>query len=338
MIQGLQATVGFLAFVGTLRPVDMERSDASGGSDQGIREPAGHLDSALRGRLPCVVCDYDLKGLSIRGVCPECGTAVRATILYTVDPRADEFQPIVFPRLTSTALVVWSSAALVATLMAWWPRVADWVAITSISRPASGWASWVMIWAAAISGIASLGLWRPTPATPFWKSAASLVASGAYVPLVWVMYRLHMQVDPSLAMPYLTTQPLAVERIILSLMLGACILVIIFGLRPNGRDFVRRSMAMRTKRVDRQTLVAMAAVVVVALVGMLVRLGAQQLPTSAVRWEQKLDFFGQMLGALGWMLFSLGMLSAVRDTFRVRMVMLIPAPSLRDVLEGPEGG
>src|SRR5436190_23878239 len=70
------------------------------------------LGRQLRGDLPCVACGYNLKGLSIRSVCPECGTPVRATILSVVDPHAAELTPIRLPALVALGLLFCAAGAL----------------------------------------------------------------------------------------------------------------------------------------------------------------------------------------------------------------------------------
>ncbi|MBL8760751.1 MAG: hypothetical protein JNL50_05545, partial [Phycisphaerae bacterium] len=52
------------------------------------------LARELTGDLRCAKCAYNLKGLSVRSVCPECGLAISATLLAKVDPHAAELRPI----------------------------------------------------------------------------------------------------------------------------------------------------------------------------------------------------------------------------------------------------
>src|SRR5581483_4291904 len=83
------------------------------------------LGRELGGDLHCVVCSYNLRGLSIRAICPECGTAVRATILSVVDPHASILRPITFPRLTAAGVILWAAGAVAVAMMAWLPQAAD---------------------------------------------------------------------------------------------------------------------------------------------------------------------------------------------------------------------
>src|SRR5262245_48877512 len=73
----------------------------------------------LTGDLPCVRCRYNLRGLSVRAPCPECGTPVRATLLAVVDPFAGELQPVSRPRLIVAGLIAWSLGGFGSALCVW---------------------------------------------------------------------------------------------------------------------------------------------------------------------------------------------------------------------------
>ena len=133
-------------------------------------------DNALTGALPCVTCRYDLKGLSIRSLCPECGTAVRATILYQVDPMADAFQPIRHPRVLAWGLVLWSASALVSALAVWGLRSADLIATQTFSSPHVPWLASLALWGVLLSWVGSLTMIRPLPSMNRWHSIGALLA------------------------------------------------------------------------------------------------------------------------------------------------------------------
>ncbi len=82
------------------------------------------LSRELAGDLPCIQCGYNLRGLTVKGMCPECGTSVRATLLAVVDPMAGEFRPISFPRLTAYGMLVWSHAAVASDR-----PISDWMGL-----------------------------------------------------------------------------------------------------------------------------------------------------------------------------------------------------------------
>ncbi|HBS29042.1 MAG TPA: hypothetical protein DEB06_06235 [Phycisphaerales bacterium] len=285
------------------------------------------LDRELKGTLPCVVCGYELQGLSIRGVCPECGTAVRATILFHVDPRAEEFKPIATPWVTAWALVLWSSAALVATLACWWPRVADVIGMFTQRPPTSGAGSFC-IGGTIASGLAALGLIRVVRGGMLRQRLAAGVAAAAYLPLGWALWRIHGTIDTHRPAPYFTSE-FNIERTILRLLVAASVVTIILGIRPNARDLVRRSRAMRTGRVDRQHLVLMAATLALASVGDFLRYYSHTAgPQGTDAWEVA----GILLIIVGSCFFTLGLVGATRDCWRLHRVIRLPNPSLRQVL------
>src|SRR4051812_32816459 len=86
---------------------------------------APDLARELTGDLPCVRCGYNLKSMSIRGVCPECGAPVRATILAKVDPYAEVLRPLSSPRLTVVGLLLCTFGVLAAGALTWGLRAAD---------------------------------------------------------------------------------------------------------------------------------------------------------------------------------------------------------------------
>lgn len=302
-------------------------SSSDPGDTAALGSVGAALDRELKGTLPCVVCGYELQGLSIRGVCPECGTAVRATILFHVDPRAEEFKPIATPAVTAYALVTWSTAALVATLASWWPRIAD-VIEKFVPRPPSEGAGYLCVAGTIVSGLAMLGLIRIVQGGNLLHRAGAVVSVLAYIPLVWALWRIHIQIDPYRPAPFLTNE-FNVDRTVSRLIVAACVIVIIIGFRPNARDLVKRSRAMRTGRVDRQHLLLMGATLVLASVGDVFRAySASVSPHAMDIWEVS----GIMLIILGSAFFTLGLIGAVRDSWRLRRVILLPNPSLRQVL------
>lgn len=311
------------------------RSDAEEGSEVPASGPDEHLDLALRGRLPCIFCGYDLKGISIRGVCPECGSAVRATILYTVDPKADEFQPLRRPWLAGHALVVWAAGGLISALAAWWPRIADVLDGFMSSRPTSVMADWLCVAGAGVSGVAILGFLTSNSTTPLGKRLQGFLALLAYAPLVAGLWWIRFRIDPVNAEPYLGDIALA-QRSWVALMVQVALLAALLGVRPIAREFVQRSKAMRTGSVGRQTLLAMVVVVLVAMVATLTRLAAHRLMATSEDLAKGVDGIAQLLTALAWLLFTIGAMTVVRDTNRLRKVILMPPPSLSEVIHGPD--
>ncbi|HVZ94226.1 MAG TPA: hypothetical protein VG797_06925 [Phycisphaerales bacterium] len=283
------------------------------------------LDSSLTGSLPCMVCGYELQGLSVRGVCPECGTAVRGTILYRVDPRAEEFTPIRRRRLVATCLVMWSSGALAAAATLWLPRLCEaWATVTkSLNTPTVELAGRAAAVLAGLSGLSLLGVVRPTRETPIRKSLAMVGAVLAHGPLVWSMLVID-RIDATRPIAYFTDSP-SIERIVLRLVEAVSMVVILLGVRPVARDLVKRSLVLRTGRVDRQTILAMSGVVVIGAIGDLLRLWTAVSPRGEVWLPAAI---GTLIVAFTSVLLTLGLVSALVDSARIHKAILIPSPSL----------
>lgn len=293
-----------------------------------VEAHADHLDLALTGSLPCVTCRYELKGLSIRGVCPECGTTVRAAILWQVDPLAEEFRPIVRPWLLAMGIRAWAAGAVIAALSTWGLRLADMIERQLVAPLNTLWLSVLVLLGAGLSAVGGLTLVRPTPTTTFRHAATALIGALAYAPLLWGLWRLHLQIDPIGPQPYFsaTADP---QRIAMHLLVSGSMIAIILGFRPNARDLVKRSLVMRMGRVDRQTLYVMVGVIALTMVGDSVRLAAaQNLSPHADLWSM----LGTLVIAIGSALFTLGLVGALIDSWRISRAILIPAPSLRQVL------
>lgn len=307
-----------------------------GGSIDRALSSAIRLNRALTGNLPCIICGYDLKGVTIRGSCPECGTLVRATILYTVDPEAEEFRPLLTPTITAWSVALWSIFGFAAILAAWWVRAADAVRHIFGFFIDTAIAQWTLLGFVVLSGVSLIGMIRPTARAPWRGTVWAIIALAAYAPLVYLLVRLRAW-DASHASPYFPWNRAASaldisERELVRLGIGACIATIVLAARPNARELVRRSLAMRSGRVDRQTLLALAGAIGVAALGDALRLAAGHLPIEP---GAIVDNIGSVLIAVGSMFMTLGIASSVIDSWRIRSVILLPAPSLHEVL-GPD--
>lgn len=285
----------------------------------------------LGGDLSCARCGYNLRGLSIRGVCPECATPVRATILTKVDPLAQELRALSMPRVTAGALVVWGVAPVLAALAFWWVRLAGppTAGVGMLSVPMIG------VGLAALSGVAALGLVRPHAGLGVRNVACAAAGVLLYVPLVWGLWTLHAGEFAGVRGVYGFNAEAMPERVWVRVVVNVSLLGVLLLLRPNARALKARSMLLRAGRVDRQTLLALAAVVGVLLLGDVVRLvsGAFGGPTQGL-----VDQIGQVLTLVGSILLTLGLVGAAFDTLRVYPVLVEPALTLERVVGTGEGG
>ena len=281
------------------------------------------LARELTGDLPCVSCRYNLRGLSIRSNCPECGAPVRATILAVVDPRARELAPVSHPRLTSWGLIAWSVGALTGAVLLWTIRAIELfggggVALVHAGRTA--------IIAACVSGIGAIALVRPHTDTPPRRVAGALIGVAAYVPLVWLFWHVLFVVDAS-GSPYGNAAVGLSERSELRLGIGAAMVVIILGLRLNVRSLAARWVLMRTGRVDRQPMLGVLFAVLVASAGDLIHL----LPSEPGGTSR---LIGTLFIAAGSMFVLIGLAGVAVDTVRLRRVVGRPVLSLDDLTRG----
>lgn len=287
------------------------------GLEPGILSPSprGAIVSELTGSLPCVRCRYDLKGLSILSACPECGTMVRATLLAVVDPLAKELRPISSPRVASAGLVAWGTFGFLALLTAW-VRLA--LNITGYAFEADYSLGVLIVTFTALSGLGSIALIRPQPDLPFlWRFGAA-VGVVAYIPLCLALLDLLNGLRPSGWQPEPTP-----AYTVLAGGIEVSLLIITLGLRPNARLLAARSVLMRSGRVDRQTLLALSAVLGVCMAGTFIIAAAANNP-SADLWT----LVGRLLLLVGSVLFTLGAAGVMIDCWRIRPVVAQPPLSL----------
>lgn len=286
------------------------------------------VDQSLRGSLPCCVCGYELKGLSIRSVCPECGTAVRGTILYRVDPQADEFKPIRWPRVTAWGMRYWGTGAAVAAMALWVLRLSEYTGFTGRRSGADSIWSVVSVIAILISGLGATVMIRPHRWTPRSKSIAAAAGVLCYGIVLLGMY-IVIRADLDKIPPYGHERSLDAGREIGRLVFGLGVLGVLLCMRPMAREMVKRCLALRTGRVDRQTILAMTGVVALGLLGdsirWLVASGMLADPGGVV------DYIGRLLVIVSSLLLTLGLVSAAVDSWRISNAILTPSPSLRDV-------
>lgn len=293
---------------------------------EGAGEP--RVVQSLRGSLPCFVCGYELKGLSIRSVCPECGTAVRGTILYRVDPQADEFKPIRFPRLTAWGIRFWGTGAATSAIALWVLRLSEYSGLTNKRSGADSIWSLLSIVALLLSAIGAIALVRPNR----WIRPVKSILAG--IGVLWyavilaglvIVIRTDMDKIPA----YGHDRSLDAMREFGRIIFGFGVLGVLLCLRPMAREMVRRSLALRTGRVDRQTILAMSGVVIVGLIGdtirWLVATGVLD-GTAGVA-----DFVGRLLVVFSSLLLTLGLISAAVDSWRISNAILTPSPTMAEL-------
>lgn len=311
--------------------VEQSRPPRSGPTSEGTRPV---LVADLTGNLPCIGCGYNLKGLSIRSLCPECGVAIRATILARVDPMAEELRPIRHPALVAHGLIVWAWAAVAAACLVWVKRLVDVFDPWFISPSRLAWIDEGILAAIAISGIAALVLVRPVRPQGAWEVCKALGACLAYLPLLYIHHQLHVRYDGIVGVPYIAPDFMDIGRSLFRLGENLLIVVIILGLRDNAVSLAERSIVMRTGRVDTQPLIALVGSLALASLGDVLHLTLGGI--GGVTGDLLLTF-SLVIIAVGSFLFTLGLIGIGVDVIRLRPVLLNPSPGLTDVIAGREG-
>lgn len=292
---------------------------------------AASLGRQLGGDLPCVICKYNLKGLSIRSICPECGAAVRATILSVVDPQANVLRPMAMPRLVAAGLLAWAAGGLAATITCWLPNL--WQSTGGVPARA-GLARGLAILsvaALAVSGVGSLSLIRPHAGIAARQSVAAMLASVLYIPLgrlVWLIGERRAEGGGSNYLSgWLPTESDTALAVSACLVLAAILLL----QRPNARLLVARCVLLRSGKVDRQTLLAVAGAAGVIAVGQL--LGRWSV-VSAASYAALVRTLGLALVGAGAGLLALGLVGSLLDTIRIARAIVRPRKTLRQVVRG----
>lgn len=293
------------------------------------RRDGDALGRELGGSLPCVVCGYNLQGLSIRSMCPECGVGVRATILALVDPMASELQPVRFSRLIAAGVVLWAAGAAGAAVMSWLPHAADLlmtVGVPGLRRPS---ATLGVALGIAASGAGSLALIRPHTGIGAVRSVLAATASLLYIPLLWAAWRYQMLMDLTGGPKYFAGWWPSTTATVLLVTVCALICAIIMLQRPIARMLVARSLVIRTGRVDRQTMYAMA--LAAAIMGVGAALGGMMRAESQT-YAEATRIVGVVVIATGSMLLTVGLFGSLIDSVRVAGALLLPQPTLRQVI------
>ena len=302
------------------------------------------IELTLGGALPCVACGYDLRGISILDVCPECGTNVRATLLAAVDPMAEELIPLRSPTLLASGIVLWSFGALLALIAAWWqiaPEIPELIGghARPISLAAGGALQILMAFGLIMSMIGAVTLVDPHPGTRPGIKLSAIIGVVLYLPAI----------AATLLTPELTHGPRpgagfggiamwtpAPDRTLWRAFVWLCILGMLVCLRPAARAMAARSVLLRTGRVDRQTMLAMATAAGVLIVGDLLAMLAV---VSTSSYDQAAASFayigGAVLWAMGGVLITVGAAGSIVDCVRIARSVLNPAPSMRQALGHP---
>ena len=275
----------------------------------------------LAGDLACIRCGYNLRSLSVRSACPECGTSVLATVLDAVDPAAGVIAPIRRRRLVAIGLVLWPAAAIVAALLMWFNRFwIETVAMMEVGRLPPLWLGPATLAAIALSALGSIALIAPHAGIP--RRHRLMAAGGTALMAALVGLRLLDAEAQSLSpASFLKGTTLDPGLLTLRVIGATTVVAIVFLFRPNAKLLAQRSQVLRSGGAERQSMIplggAMALILLGALLG-LIGVAAGDLVLDTV-------FYADMiLTGLGAVLFTIGLWGVFRDCLRIAPVILQP--------------
>jgi hypothetical protein len=229
--------------------------------------------------------------------------------------------------------VLWSTAALLAVVGVWVLRVADLApTVVSHGRLLDLAAFGVPVLAAA-SGLGAIVLISPHAGIPAARRLSAAAGVALYVPLCVLLWMLHAGLDRRVPPGYFEDIPADSGRAILRIGVALLLANVIMFLRPNARMLASRSLLMRSGRVDRQTMLALAAVLMVGVIGDALHLFSAFLPRDDTR--QLLKASGDLVILVGAILFTLGVVNAMVDCWRLRGVLAEKPLTLSGLLSVP---
>jgi len=308
------------------------RQDSPDPHQSGEREPSPVIARQLTGDLWCIGCGYNLRGLSIRELCPECGVPVRATILGVVDPMAAELAPIRHPRLVGAGLLLWVVGFFVAVVAVALMRGAEIGRELLSIRWWPGWAPLIGTAGLVVSGLgAAVALIRPHARIRRLSAVRAALGVAAYIPLTLIYFEIYARLDRTSPAPFLSPGPTEVDRSLLRLGMFVFVALGILALREHTRALAMRSVVVRTGRVDRQSLTALLASFGVAAGGDLLHVIASLIGGGGT---DLVATVGTVLQAVGSVLVVVGVSNIVIDAVRLWPVIVRPGVGLGDVLEG----
>lgn len=284
----------------------------------------------LTGDLLCVGCGYNLRGLSVREMCPECGMPVRATILGVVDPRAHELAPLDAPAWVARGMVAWALGGWIAVIAVAMMRLAE------IVRGLFGvdwWPGFAPLLGTAgliVSGLGALTMIRPHNRVTRVQAALAALGVAAYIPLTLIYYHIYARFDAASPAPFMQPGPGQFDRSALRLAMFVAVAIVLLGLRRNARGLSARSVIVRTGRVDRQSMLALLASFFVAAIGDGLNVVAF---LTAESFSGIIATVGTVFVAVGSVLVVVGATNILVDVRRLYPVVARRGVGLGDVLE-----
>ncbi len=290
--------------------------------------PHQGLETAtIRRPLPCVTCGYQLRGLAVGGVCPECGDPIRRSVLAVIDPRASGLPTLRNPRMVAHGLFgLIASLAVAAVLLV--PRPLAARLELSLGAPSGRWVSLVPAWlplaAAGVFGLALVFLVMLAPpadaraAEPGVTRGIRRLREGLVVLALAAAGFGIADVRPPFD---------AVEQGLFLLLCGAAIWTFL-ALRATVRVIGQRSRQYRTRVAARQGFREMAIATGVLVLGQAAAAAGERLGVGM------LEFLGQLVAWVSLLMVLIGLAYMVVNAVWIQRALLRPPPTLAELLGG----
>lgn len=284
----------------------------------------------LTGELFCIGCGYNLRGLSIRSNCSECGIPVRATILGIVDPHAEELAPLIAPRLVALGLNLWSIGAFLAVFVVWMLWLAQFFPNTPDIDRIVRIVPWFGMGGLAISMLGGASMIRPHRSIKRLEAIRAAIGVSLYAPLILVYSELYLGIGLNSGLGISLGND-SIGKSVLRILLFVMTAGIVWALRPAAVGLAIRSVVVRTGRVDRQSLLAVLGAMGIGALGDVVHLITLALSRGML--HEALSMGSMVLLALGSVLFTLGLANICIDTLRLYPVLIRPGVGIGDIFE-----
>lgn len=285
----------------------------------------------LGGDLPCAVCRYNLRGLSVRAACPECGLPVGTTILTRVDPLAEELALLTRPRVSASALVGAMLTGLLAAFALWAARLGD-IAHAAGAGARVPFAADIAHAMLALCAVCAVFLTRPHARTPKSYTLRAWCGVLAFVPLIGVQWWIAERVDATLPGSFLSSDGPPPVRSLLRMGWTLSAVLVLLGLRPVARMLSYRSHLVRNGVIERQTMLATVSALGVAATGDLLHVLAPVAAPSA--WAESINLIALLIIGVGSMLTTLAVGAMLVDTVRLWPVLAHPPVTMTSLQSG----
>jgi hypothetical protein len=215
----------------------------------------------------------------------------------------------------------------------WVLRVPEMLARAGVVIQFPSWLSPMAVVLIVSSGLGACALIRPHSGIGRRDALRAAFGVACYVPLAASAWYIIYHIDRGGLAVYLGETGVQPVRSSLRLVVGACIIGIALSLRPNALRLAVRSVLVRTGRVDRQPMTALAATAGLAMIGDVMHLLSPYAPNAV---GDLLLVGGVVAIAAGSLLLTVGLFGVVMDVWRIRPLIAAPGIGLVDIFASDE--